>query len=87
MVQEHIVVTDGLKQTYVGEFSVNQGTGEAISEGLLEFVQAKEGLNIDEVSILWADSTAVNTESENGVIAKVEQKMKRPFHRFLCISI
>ena len=52
---------------------------------LLEFVQAKEGLNIDEVSILGADSTAVNTGSKNGVIAKVEQKIKRPFHRFLCI--
>ena len=82
---DHYVVADGTRQTYLGEFVASEGTGEAIAEGVLDFVTNREGLDINDISILGGDSCNTNTGSKGGAIAQVEKKTGKTFQRFICL--
>ena len=82
---DHYVVTDAVRQSYLGDFVPECGTGEAIADGLLEFIEEKDGIEISDVTILGGDSTNVNTGPKGGVFAHVEKKTNLSFHRFICL--
>ena len=73
---DHYVVTDAVRQSYLGDFVPECGTGEAIADGLLEFIEEKDGIEISDVTILGGDSTNVNTGPKGGVFAHMEKKNK-----------
>ena len=66
--QDHYVISDAMRQTFVGEFVPTSGTGEAIGAGLIKFVEEKKGINMDEVRILGGDSCAANGGKCGGVL-------------------
>ena len=82
---DHYVVTDASRESYLGEYTVERGTGEAIGDGLMEFVAQKDGLNMDDITILGGDSTNANTGKHSGAIAHIEHQTGRTFHRFICL--
>ena len=84
-VDEHFVIADAMRQSYLGEISVDKGTGEVIGDGIADFIEKKNGLNLEDVTILGCDSTNVNVGKHGGVIAHIEQKTGRAFHRFICL--
>ena len=57
---DHYVITDAERQTYLGETVVEWGTGQTIGEAVLDFVEKKPGLDVDDVSIFGGDSTNAN---------------------------
>ena len=67
------VITDAVRQSHVGEVTVNWGTGGNISGRLTDFVEKKPGLNMDDIDILGGDSTNVKVERETGVITYIEK--------------
>ena len=76
------MITDAVRQSYVGEVIVDRGTGGNIGDGLTEFVENKPGLNMDDIDILGGDSTNVNVGRKTGVIAYIEKKIGRTLNRF-----
>ena len=82
---DHYVFTDAERQTYLGETTVARGTGQAIGEAVIDFVEKKPGLNMDDICILGGDSTNANVGKNGGFIAVVERITGRTFHRFICV--
>ena len=82
---DHYAISDGRSEEFLGEVVVDRGTGEQIAESLIEFVETKQGLELDDITMIGADSTNVNTGSVGGAIAIMEEKLGRPVHRFICI--
>ena len=59
-VQDHYVVTDATRESYVGEFTPEDGSGSGIGQGLLDYVEHQEGLSKEELEAIGGDSTPVN---------------------------
>ena len=45
-VDDHYVISDASRQSYLGEITVAPGTGEKIAEGIISFVEQKPGLDM-----------------------------------------
>ena len=84
-VEDHYVMADGRNEEYLGDITVEKGTGEAIADGIIDFIDKKEGLEMEEMKIFGGDSTNVNIGKNIGVIATIEKKTNLSFHRFICI--
>ena len=82
---DHYAIADGERQEFLGDVVVERGSGEAIADGILDFVEETPGLDIDDVSIFGGDSTNLNVGRHGGFIAVIEQRLNRPFHRFICL--
>ena len=85
MVQDHYVVTDATRESYVGEFTPQSGSGPGVGQGLVDFVDGQEGLSGDDLEAIGGDSTAVNTGNKGGAFAHIEKKLKRPLNWFVCL--
>ena len=59
VVEEHMVICDARRQSYIGEVAVDRGTGENIGVEV-GFIEEKPGLNTEDVIMVGGDSRNVN---------------------------
>ena len=83
--RDHYVVSDPTDQSYVGEFEPKTGSGADIGQGLIDFVNATEGVELDDLEVIGGDGCAVNTGKSNGVFSYVEKQLKQPLQHVVCI--
>jgi hypothetical protein len=81
--EDHYVVTDSFRESFVGELSPPFGTGKELAKGIIGMLESK-GINVDEMYILGGDSTAANTGRFIGAMAEVEKLLGRRFHCWIC---
>ena len=84
-VVDHYAVTDANRQSLLGSFTPKSGSGDDVGQGLLDFVEGKDGLDIDDVDVLGGDSCYGNTGKFGGVFSYVEYTTKRAFNWFVCL--
>ena len=83
--RDHYVVSDPNDQSYVGEFEPKSGSGADIGQGLIDFAEETQGIELDDLEVLGGDGCAVNTGKSNGVFSYVERKLGRPLQRVVCL--
>ncbi len=79
--EERFVLTSPPSGQYLNHVTPSSGRAEDVSEAIWEVLEDK----ISEMMVLGCDSTAVNTEVDNGIIHRLEKRLGRPLQWSICL--
>lgn len=86
--EDHITLLKEPGSKFIGYTTVNDGTSEALKNGILEFLE-KENYSLDHLVAVNCDGTNTNTNTntgwENGAIRLLEKHLKRPLQWLVCL--
>ena len=83
--EEHIVLIEEPNSIYLGHLNPKEGTAEIIGNELFNFLE-KNCIDIDEgLRVLGCDGAVVNTGIHHGICRRIEEKVDRPLHHFICL--
>ncbi len=80
--EEHVSVLSEPGGVYLTRFTPDSGTGKDLAKGLHRVLE--ENGSLDKVEAIGCDSTAANTDHQNGVIRELERLLGRPLQGLIC---
>ena len=83
VIEEHVTLIAEPVSNYPGHVSVTQGTSKCITKAIWNFFENKE-CSTDSMQAIGCDGTAVNTDTNGGIVRLLEAKLGRPLHWFIC---
>lgn len=81
-IQDHYVFVGEPGTFYLSYITVEQGSATVIADGLLTSLH-EMGIS-NNIMTVGADSTAVSTGHQGGVIRRLECRLRGPLHWFIC---
>ena len=77
VLEEHILLVQEPGSDYLGHVTYSSGIACNTKQNVTDCVQVN-GTNIQNLTVVGCDGTAINTEYKAGVIRLIEQHFKRP---------
>ncbi|XP_036340639.1 uncharacterized protein LOC118750006 [Rhagoletis pomonella] len=82
--EEHITILKEPDSKFIGYVSPKEGTGEAIQQAIVSFLNTQKYC-LNELVAISCDGTAVNTGYKIGVNAQMERYLQRPLQWNVCL--
>jgi len=84
VLEEHIVLLEEPGSKYLGHIAPISGNAKSIKSTMTDFFE-RNNMNLDNLTVIGCDGTAVNTGHKGGIIRLLEMHLNRPLQWFVCL--